>query len=108
MIRTHSIVSGSDYIELNWTHPKFLPEKYKLKYVCTKNPTCTPVLERYYNIITSARNLSSDTTVVRVSNLRPSSICTLFLLAVYNQASTDSGIWIPGTTLDENKSKKHS
>ena len=107
MIRTHSLASGSDYVELNWTHPKFLPERYQLNYVCTMKPPCAPNRDMNHSVTRNAQNLSSDTTSVRVSDLRPSSICMLFLLAVYNPASIDSGIWVTGTTLSKNKGKRN-
>ena len=107
MIRTHSLASGLDYVELNWTHPKFLPERYQLDYMCIVKPTCTPNQEMGQSVTTSEQNLSSDTTSVRISNLHPNSICMLFLLAVYNPASIDSGIVITGTTFDEGTSKRN-
>ena len=42
MIRSHFVGSGPDYVQLNWTHPKFQPERYQLKYVCTMKPTYMP------------------------------------------------------------------
>ena len=101
MIRSHSVASGPDYVKLNWTHPKFQPERYKLKHVCTMKPTCTPRNATNQYITTKTQILSSDTTSVTIADLRPSSICMLILLAVYNPASIDSGIAITGTTLDE-------
>ena len=101
MIHSHSVASGQDYVKLNWTHPKFQPERYHLKHVCTMMPTCTPRNDTNQYITTRTQNLSSDTTSVTVSDLRPSSICMLILLAVYNPASIDSGIAITGSTLDE-------
>ena len=107
MIRNHSLASGMDYVELNWTHPKFLPERYQLKYMCTMKRTCAPNHNINQSVMTNAQNLSSNTTSVRVFDLRPSSICMLFLLAVYNPASIDSGIWVFGRTLSEDTSKRN-
>ena len=104
MIRTYSFASGSDYVQLNWIHPKFLPEKYQLHYAC-RMETCSTNHEKNYSILASTQNLSSNTTFVRISNLRPSSNCSLFLLAVYNPASIDSGIVITGKTAEEQASK---
>ena len=100
MIQAHLIANGSDYVELYWNHPKFLPESYKLKYMCALNDPCISSSEDAENsyLMSNIRNLSSDTTSVRISDLRPSSFCTLVLLAVYNPASIDSGIVITGTT----------
>ena len=107
MIRNHSLASGMDYVELNWTHPKFLPERYQLKYMCTMKPTCAPNHNINQSVMTNVQSLSSNTTSVRVIDLRRSSICMLFLLAVYNPASIDSGIWVFGTTLSEDASKRN-
>ena len=100
MIRSHSLASGSDYVKLNWTHPKFQPESYQLKYVCTMKPTCTTRNDTDEYITTKTENLSSNTTSVTIPDLRPSSICMLILLAMYNPASIDTGIAIIVTTLD--------
>ena len=101
MIRSHSVASGLDSVKLNWTHPKFRPERYQLNYVCTMKPTCTPRNDTNHYITTKTQNLSSDATSVTIPDLRPSSVCMLILLAVYNPASIDSGIAITGTTLNE-------
>ena len=105
MIHTHPLVSGSNYVELNWTRPKFLPKGYQLMYFCTMKPTSTPNYDMNNSVTANAHNLSSDTTFVRICDLLPGSICTLFLLAEYNPASIDLGIVITGTTLDEDTSK---
>ena len=68
-------------------------------------PTGVPNHERNDSIKENAQNLSSNTTLVRISNLHPSSNCRLLLLAVYNPASIDSGIVITGTTSEEDTSK---
>ena len=107
MIHNYSLARGLDYIELNWTQPKFLPERYQLRYMCTKQVTPKHKnIEKNY-IKERTRNLSSDTNLVRIVDLRPSSVCTLILVAVYNPASIDSGIKITGTTLDECPSKEN-
>ena len=105
MIRLHSFVSGSDYVELNWTHPKFLPENYRLNYICTVKPTSTINHGKNDSIMENAQNLDSNTTSVRISELHPNSICMVFLLAVYNPASIDSGIAITGMTSSGDTSK---
>lgn len=103
MIRSHSIASGADFVKLNWAHPQFQPERYQVNYVCTRKPACTPTNDANQYITTKTTNLSSDTNSVTIPNLRPSTICMLFLLAVYNPASIDAGIAITGGTLDENE-----
>ena len=89
--------SGSDYVQVNWIRPKFLPEMYKLNYVCSMKPTYMPLLEKVLN-------LCSNTTSFRIYNLHASSICSLCLFAVYNPASIDPGIVITGTMSDEKTS----
>ena len=100
MISTLPLTTGSDYIELNWTRPKFIPVKYLLhvQYTSFKNA-------RKGCVKTNSQCLSSDTTSIKISDLRPKSVCVLILLAVYNPASIDSGIMITGKTLDAGTSK---
>ena len=100
MIRSHSVTSGTNYIKLKWTHPRFQPERYQLKYVCTAKSTCVPSQNTNHSIITKTQNLTSNTTLFTISDLRPTSICILTLLAIYNPASIDKGITITGTTLN--------
>ena len=107
MVRPHTFVSGLDYVRLNWTRPKFPPEQYQFSFVCTRNPTCAPIQDMDNSILGNMQFLSSDTTFVRISGLGPSSSCTLFLLAVYNPASIDSGISITGMTLHEDTRKRN-
>ena len=109
MISTHSIATGLEYIELNWTRPKFLPGKYLLhvQYARTLKPRCTFKNDKNIYVKINAQCLTSDTTSVRISELRPKSVCVLLLFAVYNPASIDSGIVITGKTLDEGTSKRN-
>ena len=109
MICTHSLTTGSDYIALNWTRPKFLPEKYILNVQCASSlkPTCTFKSDKNKYVRTNAQCLTSDTTSVTISELRPKSVCMLLLIAVYNPASIDSGIVITGKTLNEGTSKRN-
>ena len=108
MIHTYSLATGLHYLELNWTHPRFLPKSYQLKYMCTmKN------MYKHYNvnenyILEGTKRLTSNTTSARISNLRPGAICTLFLLAIYNPASIDYGIVITRTMSNEFIRKKNS
>ena len=112
MIRSHSLHTGSDYLELNWTPPEYLPEKYilhvQVQYGCSLKPHRKFKTDNNEYVMTNAQYLTSDRTSVRISNLRPRSVCTLYLLAMYNPASLDSGIAITGTTLDEGSSKGNS
>ena len=100
MIRSHSVTSGTNYIKLKWTQPRFQPERYQLKYVCTMKSTCVPSHDTNHSIMTKTQNLTSNTTLFTISDLHPTSICILTLLAIYNPASIDKGITIKGTTLD--------
>ena len=97
MIRTYSIVSGLNYVELNWTHLKFLPQKYQLKYMFTMKARRTSENVKKNCHVTRTKNLCYDTTSARKSDLCPSSNYTLILVAVYNPASIDSGIKIEKT-----------
>ena len=108
MISSHFVDSGPDYVKLNWTQPKFLPERYQVTYVCILKPTCTPSPNTSRYIVTRTQNLSSDTTSITVSNLHQRSTCMLILLAVYNPASIDTGIAIAGATLDEDAREIYS
>ena len=101
MIRAHSVSFGRDYVTLNWTHPRFQPERYELSYVCTMKLICTSSHETNRSITTKTQNLSSDITSVRITDIHPGSICMIFLFALYNPASIDFGITITGTTVDE-------
>ena len=104
MIGNYSLVSGSNYVKLSWPHPMFQPEKYQLRYICTLKATtkCKDVTENY--VMAGTNNLSSRTTSFRIPNLRPSCICTLIVLAIYNPASIDTGIVLTGATMDETTS----
>ena len=104
MIRHYSVSTGSNYVELKWTYPMFLPERYQMKYMCGMKlkATSTPNLDMKIHLVKSAQSLSRDTTSVRLSDLRPGSICVLILVAVYNPASIDAGITIAGSTSKEN------
>ena len=108
MIHDCSLSTGLDYIELNWTHPRFLPESYQLKYNCTLKVTSKYNDNEKNYIEEKTKKLISDTNSVTIPDLRPSSICTLILVAVYNPASIDSGIKLTGTTSDERTSKRNS
>ena len=105
MIHDYSISSGLDYVELNWTHPKFLPERYQLKYVCTMKPTSESKHVKSDYIRKRTTKLSSYTTIYKIADLHPSTICNLILLAVYNPASIDKGIFMTQTTLEHHTSK---
>ena len=109
MICNHSLATGSDYIKLKWTRPKFLPEMYLLRvqYGSTLKPRCMFKKDKNKYSKTNAQCLASDTTSVTIYDLRPKSVCALLLLAVYNPASIDLGIVITGTTLNEGTSKRN-
>ena len=98
MIQAYLLANGSNYIELYWTYPSFVPESYQLKYMCALKAIPTFENAKIDYIMSNTRNLTSNTTLVRITDLPPSSFCTLILLAEYNPASIDSGIVITGTT----------
>lgn len=105
MIPNCSLTSGSDYVELMWNSPQYPPSTYKVTYLCIINCTWMPNrgIDRIVNLTTS--NLTSEDTSIRVRKLNSKSICTLKLVAVYNPASTDSGIAIIYKTPTGNTSK---
>ena len=106
MIHTCSFSSGMDYVELEWTRPKFPPQSYTVTYLCSEMNM--PHSSRTAYVHTMTQQLSSEIHSIRIFDLRPSSICTVNLVAVYNPASIDSGIVLNVTTLAEDGSKKGS
>ena len=108
MIHTYLLATGSHYLELNWNNPRYLPQSYQLKYMCTsKNMSKYQNFNENY-ILEGTKCLTSNTSSARISNLPPGAICTLFLLAVYNPASIDYGIVIIKSTSNEFIHKKNS
>ena len=110
MIRGHSLASGSNYLEVNWTQPRFLPEWYQAthRYICTMKATSEFNYKMKNYVITNHHYLSSGTTSFRLSNLCVRSTWTLLLKAVYNLAGIDSGISITRPKLDIATSKRNS
>ena len=104
MIHAYSLATGLDNIELNWTTPKFLPERYQLKYLCTMKGSTKYKAGKINYIVNKTKNLSSATTSIIISDLHPSELCRVILLAVYNPASNDLGIAFEGVTLGEHTS----
>ena len=107
MIHLHSLVTESNYVKLNWTRPKFLPEMYQLKFAVTMKPIYASIQETSDSVVTKTVNLSSEITSVKISSLLPRSICTMNLLAVFNPASIDSGLAITGTAVAAVTSKRN-
>ena len=110
MIYHYSFTCEWDYLEINWTQPRFLPEWYQVthKYTCTVNAASVFNYEMESYVITNQHYLSSGTTSFRLSNLCVRSAWTLILKAVYNPASIDSGIMITGPTFTKTTSKRNS
>lgn len=106
MITFHSVSSGMDYIQVHWTLPKYAPERYQLRYSCQSRSTflCRDGGD-YVTGTMQSLNENFNTTEIKISELHPSSVCKLNLLAVYNPASIDSGIDITATTLPESSSR---
>ena len=104
MIHIYPLATGLDYIKMNWTNPRFSPERYQLKYLCTMKGISKYQAGQIIYIVNMTKNLSSTTTSVIISDLYPSRICTVILLAVYNPASNDKGIAFEGVTLGEHTS----
>ena len=95
MIKKLRTISGLDYLEIIWKHPRYLPENYAFAYSCRlKRGRDDYVTKPSYD-------LSPKKAFIRVSGLQPDSICKLTLIAVYNPASYDNGITITAATLSE-------
>ena len=102
MIENSSFNSGLDYVQLTWTCPKSIPEKYEINCLCFM-PYTRNFQHKEIEIVNHAfTKISSSTTSFKIFKLRPNSTCVLKLLAVYNPASTDPGIVVTGTTSAEN------
>ena len=104
MIPTHSFTSGLDYIDFTWERPQYRPERYQLTYLCIIK-SCMPKtpISDFLNV--TLAYVSSDTTAISIRDLRPNTICVLKFVAVYNPASSDSGLVITARTLADNISK---
>ena len=98
MISTATHTFGPNYIQLMWTWPKYFPEEYKLKYVCVMSNPSGNLSSSMDIIKTMTRFLTSDSCSIKISDLRPNTMCFLNLIAVYNPASSDTGIVITVTT----------
>ena len=107
MIHSVSPATGLHYLELNWNHPKFLPERYQLKFICTMKYIFKYKNDNENYTLEGTKSLTSNGTSARISNLRPGTVYKVSLLAVYNPASIDSGIAITRTTLNEYISKRN-
>ena len=110
MIYDYSFSSEWDYLEVNWTQPRFLPEWYQAthRYVCTMKATSAYNYEMKNYVRTNQHYLSSGTTSFRLSNLCVRSSWTLILKAVYNPAGIDSGIAMTGRMLSKATRKRNS
>ena len=95
MVKNLKTLGGSDYVELTWDRPHYDPTKYEVTYSCK-------LIGREVDYISSRTQiLDSNLTNYRVHNLPQDTICSLILLAVYNQVSIDSGIAVTAKTLAE-------
>ena len=91
MISTPTFTSGSNYIKLMWTRPKYYPEIYELKYVCVMNNASGNHYSSTYILKSMTNYLTTGCCSFKISDLRPNSICVLNLIAIYNPASSDTG-----------------
>ena len=107
MIPTHSLtrISGSDFVELIWTSPQYQPERYSMNYLCIILKGSFPNCSIADFVSARMRNLSSDSTSIRIRDLHSNTICVLNLVALFNPASIDPGIVIALKTLAENACK---
>ena len=98
MISTPTHISGSNYIQLKWTCPNYRPELYEFKYVCVVKNSSGNLSSRKNIIKTKTQFLNFGSCSAKITDLRPRSICVLNLIAIYNPASSDTGIVIIVTT----------
>ena len=94
MISNFTHTSGSNYVQLMWTRPKYHPKLYELKYVCIMKKNTGHHSSSTNIIKTMTQYLISGSCSIIIADLRPSSKCVLNLIAVYNPASIDAGIVI--------------
>ena len=93
MIQNLTSYSSVDYIQTMWKRPNYMPEHYELYYMCKLQNA-----DSFY-ITSKLKNLNSATTIARVSDLFPKSVCYITLFAVYNPASLDPGLTLITHTL---------
>ena len=105
MITKCSFTSASNYVELAWESPPHQPARYELTYLCIITSTCLRKSDLVVFPDTRFLKLSSESTFISISDLRPDSLCVLKLLAFYNSASIDPGMVITFKTLAANTSK---
>ena len=94
MISTPTYTSGSNYIKLTWTRPRYLPTVYELKYVCSMKNNSGHHSSSTDVIKTRLQYLNLDCCSITIFDLYPKSICIVNLITVYNPASSDDGIVI--------------
>ena len=85
MIKNLTATAGTNYIEIVWSVPKFLPKSY-----CV-NVTCRLLYSGKEYKLEVVKATPMDT-ILTVGNLYPGSQCLYTLLAIYNEASIDDGI----------------
>lgn len=85
MIHDFRAVPFHHHIELNWKVLVIIPLRYSVWYSCRYFRANTPYIQ-------GDRNFSSKTVFVKISKLRPGSVCRVGLRAVYNPASIDRGL----------------
>ena len=95
MIENIQIFGASDHIDIKWDSPKYDPVIYKFQY------SCGPKSGGPNYITSPVFPLSSYQTGVRLPHLRPSSVCQVRLVAIYNPASLDPGLLLDATTFDK-------
>ena len=105
MIPSYSVSCGSDYVKLKWAVRHFRPESFEITYSCSVRQVHMAKNEQTHYVNKTIRSISSNATIIKICDLRPSSVCILNLLAVYNPASIDSGIDIIASTLAVHESK---
>ena len=85
MIKGVTSASGKDYIRLTWIKPKYNPNRYKVRAVCTLWYARRPYASKQLLA-------KGDINAIKVESLSPASTCELTLFARYNLASQDDGV----------------
>ena len=97
MIKLEPAVCGSDFVHLKWKIPKYLPDRYRLRYSCKLS------MQVNHYIQATIENIMCNSIGLKISGLNPQSTCVLTVFAIYNPASIDSGITVILKTLKKGK-----
>ena len=88
MIKLETADCGSNFVHVKWKIPKYLPQRYRLRYSCKLSMQGNHYVQATIEIITY------NSKGLKISGLSPQSTCVLTVFAIYNPASIDPGITI--------------